>query len=158
MFEVGDVVCLKRNPKKPMTVSFIFGEVETSGFFEKRYEKMFRRLGYSDGDVQCAWFDGPEYKVDFFTAKTLKTISNTNTRPVLEEYDVVCLRSNPEMLLSVSIVLGKTKLCGFREKRIVKKLPNFGFKDGDVQCLWVNNQKIQLAFIRAEMLVKKYAG
>jgi len=158
MFEVGDVVYSKNNPKKLMTVSFIFGEAETSGFFEKRYEKMFRKLGLNDGDVQCAWFDGLEYSVHFFTAKTLKIKSNANTRPVLEEDDVVCLRSNPEILLSVSIVLGETKLCGFREKRVVKKLPNFGFKDGDVQCLWGNGKKIQLAFIRAEMLVKKYAG
>ena len=157
MFEVGDVVCLKNNPKKLMTVSFIFGEAETSGFFEKRHKKMFRKLGFNDGDVQCAWFDGMEYNVHFFTAKTLNIKSKADIRPVLEEDDVVCLRSNPEMLLSVSIVLGKTKLF-FREKRIVKKLPNFGFKDGDVQCLWGNGQKIQLAFIRAEMLVKKYAG
>ena len=139
-----------------MTVSFIFGEVETAGFFEKRSEKQFRKLlCFVDGDVQCAWFDGLEYKVDFFKAGTLKKKDCDTARPILEEDDVVFLKSNPERLLSVSTVLGKTKLFGF-EKRAVKKLSNFGFGDGDVQCMWVAGKEFQLAYIRAAMLVKTH--
>ena len=155
-YEAGDVVYLKSNPKRLMTVSYIFGEVETTGYFEKHNEKQFRKFGYIDGDVQCAWFDGAEYTLNFFRAQMLNKTDSGNIRPILEEEDVVFLKSNPERLLSVSIVLGKTKLSGFREKRSVKNLPNFGFVDGDVQCWWFNNRESELAFIRAQMLGKKF--
>ena len=157
-FKVGDVVFLKNNPERLMTVSYVFGEVKTArGLFHKLCLKLLRKFcGIVDGDVHCNWFDGLECEGNFFTAKELIKKDSDTTRPILEEEDAVFLKSNPERLLSVSLVLGKTMIYEFQLKRMVKTLSNFGFVDGDVQCMWLAGKEFQEVFFRAEMLVKTH--
>lgn len=68
--EIGDVVFLKSNPETLMTVSFVLGTTEASGYSELIHQQM-RISGLVDGDVQCTWFNGPECKTGFFRAAML---------------------------------------------------------------------------------------
>ena len=72
MLEVGDVVYLKSNPEVLMTVSFVIKENELTGFASNVIKKQMRRIGFTDGDVQCRWFIDSECQADFFKAAMLR--------------------------------------------------------------------------------------
>ena len=71
MLKVGDVVYLKSNPEVLMTVSFVIIEKELTGIAAKAVKEQMRSTGFTDGDVQCMWFDKKECKSDFFKAVML---------------------------------------------------------------------------------------
>lgn len=68
--EIGDVVFLRSNPEILMTVSFVLGEKEATGYAKLLHQQM-KIAGYADGDVQCTWFNGPEQKTGGFKAAML---------------------------------------------------------------------------------------
>jgi uncharacterized protein YodC (DUF2158 family) len=69
--KVGDVVFLNSNPEILMTVSFVMGEKEVTGYAPKLIQQQMRIAGFVDGDVQCTWFNGPECKTGYFKAAML---------------------------------------------------------------------------------------
>jgi len=75
----------------------------------------------------------------------------------LEIGDVVYLKSNPDNLMTVSLVLNKEELIGFGAKSLKKELHSTGFSDGDVQCTWYdkNTGDYNIYFFKAAMLGKK---
>jgi uncharacterized protein YodC (DUF2158 family) len=68
--DVGDVVFLKSNPETLMTISFVLGKTEVTGY-AKLIPKQMRMSGFLDGDVQCTWFNGPECKTGYFKTAML---------------------------------------------------------------------------------------
>ena len=156
MLKVGDVVFLKNNPERLMTVSAVFGITKFTGV-KKFFEKQFRKIGFCDGDVQCFWFDGKKYNGSFFKAHMLK-LKNSNTAPQMFKVgDRVFLRSDPEMLMTVTLVVGNLSkdIPGFFRERFERKAQKRGYSDGDVQCQWSIGLRHKIGLISAAMLEKK---
>ena len=155
--KMGDVVCSKDNPKKLMTVLFVFGELKYLTSNGKSLERQMRRFGFSEGDVQCGFFEKSKYLTPLFKAETLRKISRDNIRPELEAGYTVFLKSNPEQLMSVSFVLGKIKNTSFSFRSREKKLRGVGFTDGDALCHWFDGIEYKQEFLRADWLNIKSA-
>jgi uncharacterized protein YodC (DUF2158 family) len=68
--EIGDVVYLKSNPEVLMTVSYVLGKTQVTGYASLIQQQM-KISGFIDGDVQCTWFNGPECKTGCFKSATL---------------------------------------------------------------------------------------
>ncbi len=67
--------------------------------------------------------------------------------------DVVYLNSNPKIKMTVDFVLGD-KPANKLESYVSKQLKNNGYKDGDVNCTWLDGTTLKDAFFKAEMLTK----
>jgi uncharacterized protein YodC (DUF2158 family) len=156
MFEVGDIVCLKSNPEVPMTVSMVVDMSGESGFSSRLLKEQMRLLGYADGDVQCTWFDGPAIMTDFFKTVMLVKKSEPFITFMFEAGDVVYLKSNPEVLMTVSVVINTAGTYGFRPK-LKKRMRLLGYANGDVQCRWFRSDgpEVMTEFFKATMLAKK---
>jgi len=76
-------------------------------------------------------------------------LKNRSTRPVLNPGDIVCLKSNPETVLTVSFVVGSPENPFNEDHR------EMGLNDGDVQCKWEYGSKFKFLFLYAAMLEKK---
>jgi len=152
-FNVGDVVFLKSNPERLMTVSIVLGKTKFSGFFGKLYEKHSREIGFTDGDVQCDCFIGLEYNYGSFKANKLQIKSSDNIIPKLEVGDVVCLKSNPEIPMTISFVIKTSGI--FFKKELEKQMRSYWYSVGDVQCTWGNKLNVFERFFSAAMLTKK---
>ena len=74
---------------------------------------------------------------------------------MLEVGDVVYLKSNPEVLMTVSFVIKENELTGFASNVIKKQMRRIDFTDGDVQCGWFIDSECQADFFKAAMLRKK---
>jgi uncharacterized protein YodC (DUF2158 family) len=72
----------------------------------------------------------------------------------MEIGDVVFLKSNPELLMTVSFILGKTKVSGYASL-IQQQMKISGFIDGDVQCTWFKGSECKVGFFKSAMLSKK---
>ena len=68
--------------------------------------------------------------------------------------DVVFLKSNPEILMTVSFVLGEKDVAGYAQL-IHQQMKISGYANGDVQCTWFNGPETKIGFFRAAMLTKK---
>ena len=153
-FKVGDVVYLKSNPERLMTVSIVFGATSYSGF-KSFLERQYRKMGFVDGDVQCVWFDGNKFIVSFFKANLLNLKSRNAAHSVFKKGDRVFLKSNPEMLMTVTLIVGKPEFNTFLTRRFERKARKLGYVDGDVQCKWSNGLRYKIGLISAAMLEKK---
>jgi hypothetical protein len=70
--KIGDVVFLNSNPEVLMTVSFVMEEKENAdNASSMMIQPQMRIAGFVAGDVQCTWFNGPEYKTGYFKAAML---------------------------------------------------------------------------------------
>jgi len=162
-FNVGDVVYLNSNPEIMMTVSLVFKTEDVYRCGDKFFKEIIKSLGFSVGDdiIQCSWFNIYEniieYSVHHFKPKMLKIKSVCTKRPSFKAGDRVCLKSNPEFPINVSMVLKTEDLYRLDRKIIKKVVQELGsFDDGDIQCTWfdkLDNEYVE-RFFKAEMLVK----
>ena len=161
-FKDGDVVYLKSNPEKLMTVSFVKKGNYLFHYADKHLKENIRENGYNKDDdvIQCTWFfSGPETIADYFKPQLLQLKSRDTTCPVFEEGDIVSLKSDPQRLMIVSIVLRN-----YHElftQFIEAQVHCFGFKDGDAVCHWYdkynNNEELgcREQCFKASMLIKR---
>ena len=162
VFEDGDVVYLKSNPEKLMTVSFVKKESYIFNYADKSLQKKIRENGYTKDDdvIQCTWFYfGPETIADYFKPHMLQIQSRDTAIPELKEGDIVSLKSDPQRYMIVSIVLRQyNKLF---TQFIEAQVHCFGFKDGDAVCHWYdrdnNNEELgcREQCFKANMLIKR---
>ena len=163
-FEDGDVVYLKSNPEKLMTVSFVKKANYIIQFADESLQKKIRENGYNESDdvIQCTWFYcGPEIIADYFKPHMLQLQSRDSTCPVFKEGDIVSLKSDPQRLMIVlSVLKNYNELC---TQFIEAQVHCFGFKDGDAVCIWydrLNNDgesKYTERCFKANMLIKRPA-
>jgi len=69
--------------------------------------------------------------------------------------DVVYLKSNPEVLMTVSLVLEDMDSKGFINKYLKKQLQKIGYTNGAIECSWFCESEHLREFFKPEMLVKK---
>jgi len=73
-----------------------------------------------------------------------------------EAGDVVYLKSNPEILMTVAVVLKENDTSGFGSKIMKKQMWSLGYGDGDIaQCRWFNGPEVKTDFFKTAMLAKK---
>jgi uncharacterized protein YodC (DUF2158 family) len=70
ILEIGDVVQLKSGGEK-MTVFRIIGKHSHISRIDKQ-DKIYKMLGYEDGDVYCQWFVGEKLEKNIFKKEMLK--------------------------------------------------------------------------------------
>ena len=68
--------------------------------------------------------------------------------------DVVFLNSNPNVLMTVSYVLGQYPK-NEQEKVLDRKMREAGYDDRDVCCTWLNGTKLETANFKEKMVTKK---
>lgn len=68
--------------------------------------------------------------------------------------DVVCLNSNPRVLMTVSFVLGQYPASEF-DKNLDAEMRRSGFQDRDVCCTWFDGTKLEKGFFKEKMVTKK---
>lgn len=68
--------------------------------------------------------------------------------------DVVFLNSNPEILMTVELVLSNEPK-GAQEKMIIHQLRMQGYDNGDVYCTWFEGKELKKAPFKKQMLTKK---
>ena len=161
-FEDGDVVCLKSNPEKLMTVSFVKKAAFIFHYAGKPLQQKIQEDGYNENDdvIQCTWFFwGPEIIADYFKPRMLQLLSRDAACPVFEEGDIVSLKSDPQRLMVVSSVLRQyDKLF---TQFIEAHVHCFGYRDGDAVCCWYDkyNTNAELGYtercFKAAMLIKR---
>ena len=139
-FEIGDVVYLKSNPKRLMTVSMFVKVKHISGWDKKYVKERLRNQGYVDNDdvIQCRWFKGRLNMVDYFKPHMVTIKSREEICPVFEDGDVVYLKSNPEKLMTVSFIKKANYIFQFAEESLKTKIRENGYTEGDdvIQCTW----------------------
>jgi uncharacterized protein YodC (DUF2158 family) len=70
--------------------------------------------------------------------------------------DVVFLKSNPEILMTVSFVMGEKEDGKNASSMIIQpKMRIAGFVAGDVQCTWFNGPECKTGYFKAAVLTKK---
>ena len=158
--KVGDVVYLKSNPKNLMTVSYITKTSEFIGFGKKSHKKKFHDIGYSDDDliVYCTWFDDVKFTGIFFKEKILTIESPGNPPPLFEVGDIVYLKSNPKMLMTVTSVFNKTEAVRLiLSMNRTEEMWKIGFTDNDVILCegFSNNAQIIIDYFISQVLAKK---
>jgi uncharacterized protein YodC (DUF2158 family) len=155
MFQVGDVVYLKKYPEGLLTVSIVFGITKNSRLNEFLV-RQYRKFGFVDGDVQCICHDGKNIFDVFFKANMLNLKTRCNTPAVFNVGDRVFLKSNPEVLMTVTNVIGceNKEVTRFIRERFERKSRKLGYADGDVQCKWSNGRRYKFDMFYAAMLDK----
>ena len=142
-FIVGDVVYINTNPNVLMTVFLIVGSSSVQDL------EIHRKMGFTDGDVLCIWFDGKNFASNIFKNNMVSLKSRSTTRPLFNIGDRVSLKSNPETIMTVSNVVGASK------EEDKEDFHEMGFTDGDVQCTWSTGSNFKILFLYAAMLEKK---
>ena len=74
---------------------------------------------------------------------------------MLEVGDVVYLKSNPEVLMTVSFVIREKYFTGLARRMLKKHITSLGFAEGDVHCRWFAGLECRADFFKAAMLAKK---
>ena len=72
----------------------------------------------------------------------------------MEVGDVVFLKSNPDIFMTVSFVFGKSEVPDSPQPtKIQMKLAGYG--EGDVECKWFVGKECKSGFFKSAMLTKK---
>jgi len=74
---------------------------------------------------------------------------------MLKVGDVVYLKSNPEILMTVSCIINQEDITGFGSKLMKKQMRDLGYDGGAVQCRWFDGSECMTDFFKPEMLNKK---
>ena len=70
--------------------------------------------------------------------------------------DVVFLNSNPEVLMTVSFVMGEKDDTNNASSMMIQPAMRIaGYVAGDVQCTWFNGPEHKTGYFKAAMLTKK---
>jgi len=159
-FKIGDVVSLKNNRKKIMTVSRFLKVKDICGIAPKIIIKRMLERGYSKRDdvIQCTWFKGSGQMDDYYKPERLRMEPPCEAVPVFEDGDVVYLKSNPEKLMTVSFVIDSGKISKYGSKYLKNQLHTRGYARGEdaVQCVWFyEGSEITLEYFKPQMLAKK---
>ena len=72
----------------------------------------------------------------------------------MEIGDVVFLKSNPEVLMTVSFVYGQEPK-GPQERYLSQQMGIAGYEKGDVNCTWFEGKQLASSPFKAKMLTKK---
>ena len=159
-FTVGDIVYLKSNPKNLMTVSFITKISDISGFGSKTLRAKLNDLGYANDDfiIQWTWHNGSNYTEDIFKTKMLKIESGSSPNPLFEVGDVVYLKSNPVILMTVATVVKKTNLFDFTVKlKNRNQIWKLGFQDNTtiIKCTRFSEAEVIIDYFIPQVLAQK---
>jgi hypothetical protein len=68
--------------------------------------------------------------------------------------DVVYLNSNPDVLMTVSYILGQYPK-NDQEKQLDTKMRQSGYSDRDVCCTWFCDKKLETGYFKEKMVTKK---